>query len=117
VSATLVIGAVIVVLGAVLLANLFGAADMVIKVVTSRYLGSLPPGFAASPGGFRIYAALIIAIGLIFAGFGLAETNATLGAVVFAIGAIGFIVLSVLVIRGEIATYRAIHASGAKNVH
>ena len=107
VSATLVVGAVIALLGVVLLVNLFGAGDLVIRGVTSRYLGSLPPGYAASKQGLRAYAALIVAIGLVFAGFGLAESTVALGSVFFGAGAVAFVVLSVFVIRGEIATYRA----------
>jgi hypothetical protein len=108
VSATLVIGAVIVVLGAALLFNILGAGDLVIRGVTSRHLGSLPPGYAASRRGFQVYSALVIAIGLVFAGFGLAESSVGLGAVVFGAGAIAFVVLSILVIRGEIVAYRAL---------
>ena len=106
VSATLVIGAVIALLGAGLLVNLFGVGDLVIRGVTSRYLGSLPPGYAASKEGFRVYAALVIAIGLLFAGFGLAESSVALGSVFFGAGAVAFVVISAMVIRGEIATYR-----------
>jgi len=104
VSATLVIGGLIALVGVVLLLNLLGAGDFVMRTVTSRYLGSLPPGFAASRSGFRVYAALVIAIGLLFAGFGVAESYVTAGIAVFAIGAVAFVVLSVLAIRGEIAT-------------
>ena len=104
VSATLVIGGVIALLGVVLAVNLLGAGDLVMRTVTMRYLGSLPPGFAGSKGGFRVYALLVIAIGLLFAGFGIAETSVDTGIAVFAIGVIGFIVLSVLAIRGEITT-------------
>ena len=108
VSATLVIGAGIALLGAVFLVNLFGAGDLVMRGVTSRYLGSLPPGYAASKRGFRVYAALIVAIGLLFAGFGIAESTVALGTLFFATGAVAFVVLSVVVVRGEIATYRAL---------
>ena len=59
--------------GIVLLVNLFGAGDYVIRRVTSRYLGTLPPGFAASRRGFRIYAVLILALGLVCLGLGLIE--------------------------------------------
>ena len=89
--------------GVVLALNLLGAGDFVMRHVTMRYLGSLPPGFAGSKGGFRVYAALVVAIGFLFAGFGLAETSVDMGIIVFAVGAVGFIVLSVLAIRGEIA--------------
>ena len=108
VSATLLIGGVIALLGVVLLVNLFGAGNAVIRGVTSQHLGSLPPGYAASKRGFQAYAGLIVAIGLVFAGFGLAESAVTFGAVVFALGALAFVVLSILVIRGEIVTYRAL---------
>jgi len=108
VSATLVIGGVIGLLGVVLLTNLLGAGDFVMRTVTSRYLGSLPPGFAASKGGFQVYAGLVIAIGVVFAGVGLAESNAAPGAAMFVIGALAFVVLSVLVIRGEVETYRGL---------
>ena len=104
VSVTLVIGGLIALLGAVLWLNVLGAGDLAIRTITSRYLGSLPPGFAASQGGFRVYALLVIAIGLLFAGFGIAESFVGAGIAVFAIGAIAFIVLSVLAIRGEITT-------------
>lgn len=106
VSATLVIGSLIALIGAVLVFNIAGAGDLVMRTITSRYLGSLPPGYAASKGGFRVYALLVIAIGLLFAGFGLAESSLALGIATFAVGAAGFVVLSVLAIRGEIATAR-----------
>ena len=104
VSATLVIGGVIALLGVVLAVNLLGAGDFVMRNLTQRYLGSLPPGYAASKAGFRVYAALVVAIGLLFAGFGVADTLISAGVALFAIGALGFVVLSVLAIRGEIAT-------------
>jgi len=107
VSATLVIGGVIVLLGTVLASNLLGAGDFVMRNVTMRYLGSLPPGFAGSKGGFRVYATLVVAIGLLFAGFGVAETSVNMGILIFSVGAVAFVVLSVLAIRGEVVTARA----------
>jgi hypothetical protein len=44
----LALGLLISAAGAVLLVNLFGAADMVIHRVTSHSLGELAPGYAAS---------------------------------------------------------------------
>jgi len=108
VSATLVIGALIVAIGVVLALNVLGAGNFVMRTVTSRYLGSLPPGFAGSKRGFRVYAALVIAIGLVFAGFGLAESSVDAGIAVFAVGGAAFIVLSVIAIRGEVETVRAL---------
>jgi len=104
VSATLVIGGVIVLIGVVLAANILGSGDFVMRNLTQRYLGSLPPGYAASKTGFRVYALLVIAIGLLFASFGIAETSVNAGIALFALGAVGFFVLSLLAIRGEIAT-------------
>jgi len=106
VNATLVIGGLIALIGIVLALNLLGAGAFVMRSVTSRYLGSLPPGYAASKTGFLVYSLLVIAIGLVFAGFGVAETSVATGIVVFAAGAVGFVVLSVLAIRGEVVTAR-----------
>jgi len=106
VSATLIIGGLIVLIGVVLVLNLLGAGAFVMRKVTSRYLGSLPPGYAASQAGFRVYALLVIAIGLLFAGFGAAETSVAVGVALFAAGVVGFVVLSVLAIRGEMETIR-----------
>src|SRR5256885_15557301 len=64
VAVVLAIGVLVTVAGVVLLLNLFGTGDYVIRRVTSKYLGELPPGFAASRRGFRIYATLVIAIGV-----------------------------------------------------
>jgi hypothetical protein len=107
VSATLIIGGLIVLIGLVLVLNLLGAGAFVMRNLTSRYLGSLPPGYAASLAGFRVYALLVIAIGLLFAGFGEAESSITVGIALFALGAVGFVVFSVVAIRGEIMTVRA----------
>lgn len=106
VSAALIIGGLIVLIGVVLALNLFGAGALVMRHVTSRYLGSLPPGYAASQAGFRVYALLVIAIGLLFAGFGAAESSVAAGIALFAIGVVGFVVLSVVAIRGEMETIR-----------
>ncbi|HEX9475188.1 MAG TPA: hypothetical protein VGA41_00905, partial [Candidatus Dormibacteraeota bacterium] len=60
----IVIGALLTLAGLALLLNLGGAGDALIARVTSRSLGELAPGFAASRGGFRIYAILVLAIGV-----------------------------------------------------
>ena len=105
-AVVLVLGAVIVIVGVVLLVNLLGAGDYVMRTVTSKYLGSLPPGYAASKGGFRIYSLLVIAIGVVFAGVGLAGSLVTVGVALIAIGAAVFVVTSVIAIRGEGQTIR-----------
>lgn len=104
----LIVGLLFVAAGAVLLINLAGAADFVIRHLTSRSLGTLAPGFAASPGGFRIYACLLASIGAVFAGIGLIDQAGSAGLYVAALGLVAFVILSVLVIVGEVRTYRAL---------
>src|SRR5205823_1666532 len=79
VNAVLVIGALISALGAVLLVNLAGSGDYPIRHLTSRSLGSLPPGYAASKRGFQVYALVVLAIGLVFLGVGLSASAVTSG--------------------------------------
>jgi len=98
----LAIGIALCAAGLVLLLNLFGAGDAVIRRVTSRSLGELAPGFAASRNGFRVYAVLVIAIGALAAG--IAGENA----VVVVVSALAFIVASGVAIAGEVITYRAL---------
>ena len=105
-AVVLVLGALIVIAGVVLLVNLLGAGDFVMRTVTSKYLGSLPPGYANSKSGFRVYSLLVIAIGVVFAGVGLAGSLVALGVAVTTIGAVVFVVISVIAIRGEGATMR-----------
>jgi hypothetical protein len=106
VAAVLVIGVLLTLAGLVLLLNLFGAGDYVIRTVTSRYLGSLPPGFAASTRGFRIYAALVLAVGLVCAGVALTGQLLPIGAGLIVIGAVLFGVGSIVAITGEVETSR-----------
>jgi hypothetical protein len=106
VAAVLVIGVLLALAGAALLLNLFGAGDYVIHSVTSKYLGSLPPGYAASKRGFRIYAVLVLAVGLVCAGFGLAGRLLPIGAGLIVIGALIFGIASVIAITGEVGTAR-----------
>ncbi len=104
----LALGLVLVAAGAVLLVNLGGAADAVIHRVTSRNLGELAPGYGASPGGFRVYATLILALGVVVAGLGISPGAPVAGAVVMVVGGAGFAIASVIAITGEVRTYRAL---------
>jgi hypothetical protein len=106
VSVVLVIGVVLSLAGVVLLLNLFGAGAYVIRTVTSKYLGSLPPGYAASPRGFRVYALLVLAVGLVCLGFGLTGRLLPVGAGLIVIGAVMFGIASVVAIAGEVETAR-----------
>jgi hypothetical protein len=86
--------------------NLFGAGDVVIRRVTSRDLGSLPPGFAASKRGFRIYAVLLIAVGVLCLGLAATTWLLPLGAAMLVAGAITFGIASMVAIAGEVETAR-----------
>ncbi len=109
VAFVLVIGILLTLAGVVLLLNLFGAGDYVIRTVTSKYLGSLPPGFAASKRGFRVYAALVIAVGLVCLGIGLVGSWLPVAAGLLVIGAVVFGIASVMAITGEVETSRHGH--------
>jgi hypothetical protein len=104
----LAIGVILSVAGLVLLLNVSGAADVVMRRVTSQPLGELAPGFAASRRGFQTYAALVIAIGVFAVGLGLAGSSALIGAGLMVLGGIAFVVASVIAIAGEVKTYRAL---------
>ena len=104
----LAIGVALTIAGVVLLTNLLGAGDYVIRRVTAQYLGSLPPGFAASRRGFRTYSVLVIAVGLVCAGVGLIERTIPIATVLIVLGAAGFGIASVIAITGEVETYRAL---------
>jgi hypothetical protein len=105
-AVVLVIGILLALAGVVLFVNLFGAGDYVIRSVTSRYLGSLPPGYAASKRGFRVYALLVLAVGLVCAGVGLTGQLLPIGAALIVIGAVMFGIASLVAITGEVETSR-----------
>jgi hypothetical protein len=107
VAVVLAIGVVITLAGLVLLLNLFGAGDYVIRRVTSKYLGELPPGFAASKRGFRIYATLLISVGVVCVGLGMTARLLPIGAGLIVIGGAMFGIASVVAIAGEVEVYRA----------
>lgn len=102
----LAIGLLLCLAGLVLLLNLFGAAEMVIRRVTSRSLGELAPGFAASRRGFRAYATLVLAIGTLCLGLAATDRFLPLAAALLVLGALTFGVASVIAIAGEVETYR-----------
>ncbi len=105
-SATLVIGALIALIGVVLLLNLGGAGDYVIRHLTSKYLGTLPPGFAASKRGFSVYAVLVVSIGVFFVGVALAASVLWFGLTLLGVSLAVFLAASALAIRGEVETAR-----------
>ena len=107
-NVVLAFGLLLVVVGLVLLLNLLGAADVVIRQVTSRALGELAPGFAASRRGFRTYAVLVLSVGVLCVGLAMTVRFIPLGAALLALGAMIFGIASVIAIAGEIETYRAL---------
>jgi len=104
----LVLGLLLSLVGLALLLNVAGAGDFVVRRVTSRSLGELAPGFAASRAGFRIYAVLVLEIGVAVTGLGIAGSSAVLGVALLTLGIAGFLVASVIAIVGEVRTYRAL---------
>jgi hypothetical protein len=108
VEVVLAIGMLLCLAGLVLLFNLFGAGDAVIRRVTSRSLGELAPGFAASRRGFRTYAVLVLAIGILCLGLAATAWFIPLGAGLLVLGAVMFGIASVIAIAGEVETYRAL---------
>jgi hypothetical protein len=104
----LAIGVVLCAAGITLLFNIGGAGDAVIRRVTSRSLGELAPGYAASQSGFRVYATLVLAIGVAVTGLGLADRSAVVGVALLLLGVAVFAIASVMAIVGEVRTYRAL---------
>jgi hypothetical protein len=108
VTLVLLIGVLFFIVGFVLLLNVFAAGDYVIRHLTSRSLGQLAPGFAASRRGMQTYATLLLAIGIVCLGLGGITRNLAVVAGLLVLGAMTFGVASVIAIAGEIETYRAL---------
>jgi hypothetical protein len=108
VAFVLTIGVLLVLAGLVLLLNLFGAADFVMRRVTSQPLGELAPGFAATRRGFRTYAVLVLAVGVLCVGLAETAQFVPLGAALLVLGALMFGIASVIAIAGEVETYRGL---------
>src|SRR6266849_6745407 len=103
----LVLGILISAAGVVLLLNVGGAADIVMRRVTSQPLGELAPGFAATRRGFNIYASLVLSIGILAIGLGVIGQYVSLGTSLIVLGGITFAGASVIAIAREVETYRA----------
>src|ERR1700693_5973343 len=104
----LVVGVLISLAGIALLFNVCGAGDFVIRRVTSRSLGELAPGYAASPRGFKVYATLVLAIGIAVTGLEITDRSAFAGLTLLLLGIGAFVIASVIAIIGEVRTYRAV---------
>lgn len=103
-----VIGGGLLVISLVLILDLGGAGTAVIRRVTSKPLGELAPGFAATRLGFRIYAALVGALGLTAVAIAIAQDFPVPGLIVVVAGLLAFVLLSIVAIRGEVQTYRGL---------
>jgi hypothetical protein len=79
-----------------------------IEHLTSRSLGTLAPGYAGTDSGLRVYAWVLTAIALLLNSIWFLGVSVVGGLAVFAVGAVLFVVSSVIVIRGEVTTFRAL---------
>ena len=104
----LIVGVLLSLAGIALLLNVGGAGDFVIRRVTSRSLGELAPGYAASPGGFKVYATLIFVLGVAVTGLEITDRSALLGVTMLVLGIAAFVGGSVIAIVGEVRTYQAL---------
>ena len=102
------LAAFLVIAGVVLLLDIGGAAKFVIRHLTSKNLGTLAPGYAASRDGFRAYAVLVLAPGIVTGGLALAPASPVVGLWIMVLGALVFVIASVVAIVGEVQTYRAL---------
>jgi hypothetical protein len=101
---------VVIGLGAALLLISLGlavGAKQVINRVTSRSLGTLAPGYAATQWGYMVYVGLVQSIGLAMLGLGLSAYRPST-ILLFWIGSGEFVGLSIAAILGEVTTYRAL---------
>jgi hypothetical protein len=103
-----VIGILFAAAGFVLLLNVFAAGDYVIRHLTSRSLGELAPGFAATRRGLRTYATLLLAIGVVCLGVAEMTLSIPMAGGLLVVGAMTFGVASIVAIAGEIETYRSL---------
>jgi hypothetical protein len=104
----LALGVLLTAAGLVLILNLGGAGDLVMRRVTSQPLGDLAPGYAATRRGFNTYASLVLAIGVFALGLAVAGRSVAIGTSLIVLGGITFAGASVLAIAGEVEAYRAL---------
>lgn len=100
------LGLLILIAGGILYTKVAGT--FLIKHLTSRSLGTLAPGYAASPSGIRIYANVIASFGIVVIGLGATDWAGSMGAFVAVVGLVMFVAFSAVAIAGEVSTYRAL---------
>jgi hypothetical protein len=96
VAALTVIGIVLIFASGALLI----AQDAVTRRVTSRSLGSLAPGYAATKLGYRLYVSLVTDVGLIALAIGLNIAWLIIASIAL------FVIETVAVAVGEVVVYR-----------
>ena len=79
---------------------LFIAQDTVMRAVTSRSLGSLAPGYAATKLGYRLYVGLVTDVGLIALAIGLNIAWLIIVSIVI------FVIETIAVAIGEVVVFR-----------
>jgi hypothetical protein len=100
------LGLLILVAAGILYTNV--AANFLIRHLTSRSLGTLAPGYAASRAGIRTYSNVIASFGIVVIGLGATGWAGTTSAFVAVVGLIMFVAFSAVAIAGEVRTYRAL---------
>jgi hypothetical protein len=90
------LGSILVVAGSLLAL----ARRAVIGRVTSRSLGSLAPGWAATDHGYLVYAFLVVDLGLLVLALGFGSVA------LIAAAALAFILGSIAVLIGEVVVFR-----------
>jgi hypothetical protein len=100
------LGLVILLAGGILYTKV--ASNFLIKNLTSRSLGTLAPGYAASHAGIKTYSNVIASFGILVIGLGATDWAGTTGAFVAVVGLVMFVAFSVVAIVGEVRTYRAL---------
>jgi hypothetical protein len=84
------------------------AHEWLIQRITSRSLGTLAPGYAASDRGLMTYTGLVRAFGVIVVSLWIMSWSIEFGGILLVLGVGGFLYLSFRAIRGEVRTYRAL---------
>ncbi|HEY2597970.1 MAG TPA: hypothetical protein VGJ79_05775 [Candidatus Dormibacteraeota bacterium] len=100
------LGLLILLAGGILYTDVAG--NFLIRNLTSRSLGTLAPGYAASRSGIRVYSNVIASFGILVIGLGATDWAGTTGAFLAVVGLVMFVVFSALAIAGEVRTYRAL---------
>src|ERR1700745_3647121 len=90
VAIVLALGVVLVVAGQLL----FIKRTELVERVTSRSLGSLAPGYAATPKGVTVYTYLVTSLGMVLVGIGVAQWSAVFGGFLAICGILAFVVFS-----------------------